>query len=1116
MNMLRIIEGGAKAGKSTRVREELLQAAELEEAEGRLLLFVPEQFSFETEREYLDALGLARSGRLRVVSFARFAADLFREFGGLAGEYADDAARITAMKLALQQCRGQLSAYASLAGRADFPAQMAGQVAEFKNAGLSCADLEQAKAGVEAGVLRDKLSDLSLLWALYEGILGEHYIDGLDTLGRAAALCAEHCWFAGRRVWLDGFKSFTAVQERLIGLMLSQKAEVTITLPIAGGEEDSRFFVPRETAKRLRALAREAGEPVASPVRLGHSGFCEEALAHLSREILLPNPRPFAGENHAVACAALFHEFDEAEFAAARILAYAREEGFAFEEIAVLVRDLPKYAPLLEAAFERYDIPFYMDRVESVDALPLFRFVTHLMQAAARRYSREEVLAMLKCGLLDVSLEEIAAFESYTYVWNLDHGQLLEPFHRHPAGYTAQPMTEAESAELAAAESVRQRAVGGIAFFLEQQKALSSWPRALYAVLERMDLPARIGEQVLALAREGRQQDSDDLRRSWEALAGLLTVMDRVLGGREIELRDFCAVFSAGAAGCELGRIPQTLDSVLVGSAERVRLRGKRAVLILGANEREFPLLPASGGIFTEQERELLAAHGFLLAAHGEEALLEERFIAWQALSSPSEQLTVTFSLGSLKGEERHPSAIVSGFRAIFPRTPVQYPQDLPPEFFCRTPRTVFLQAVRRGKDGSAFSASAREYLRTSAEYAVRLAELEQIQAEERLKIRDSALSARMFGGDRALSPSQIEQFYSCRFRYFCRYGLKLRARGRAELDPLSRGNIIHYLLEEVLSRGDFFTMEEGALRQLVEDLLAGYLGQVMGGEEQSRRFLYLYRRMSENALRLLLALRAEFAQTSFTVAGLEEPVAPGGRIAPLTIPVTEPDGRTRRLSVIGKIDRVDCWEKDGQGYVRVIDYKTGNREFSLDEVAEGLNLQMLLYLFSVWRGGRQELAGLRPAGILYLPAGVLEPRLARDAGAAEQQAAKEEGFAMNGLLLNDMTVLCAMERDLKGRFLPVSMGKNRLKGEKWLAALEDFENLEWYAVKLIQAMAGELLAGEIAPNPIQCGQRLPCRYCEFRAVCGHEPADGVRSPRKFTLEAFADVRQATEQEESR
>lgn len=1112
--MLRIIQGGAKAGKSFQVREELLQAALQEGAECGLLLFVPEQFSFETERSYVDALGLRDSGKIRVVSFGRFAEDIFREFGGLAGEYATDTARLITMKLALQECQEQLSVYDRLTGKPDFPAQLLQMIAELKNAGISGNSLLEAEHALGSGVLKDKVTDLSLLWSAHEGLLGAHYLDALDDLGRAAQLCAENNWFANKRIWIDGFKSFTGMQEHLIGLMLSQKAEVTVTLPIGGEEPDSRFAVPRETSKRLRMLAYQAGEAASHPTRLANGrGFQSDALRHFSEEILRTNPAPFPGQNDAVECAALFHEFDEAQTAAARILQYVQEDGYVFEEMAVLVRDMDKYAPLLEAAFERYEIPFYMDRVESVDILPLFRFVSHLMQAAAANFSREELLSMLKCGILELPLEEIAAFESYTYVWDIDHSQFLTPFTRHPAGYTAQPMTETEQQELYAAEKVRQFVTGWITTFRQEYDREKSWPRALYAVLSMMELPTRIGEQVLALQQQNRQKDSDDLRRSWEALIELLSTMDQIFGVRPMELREFLSVFGVSAAGYDLGRIPQTLDSVLIGSAERVRLSGKKVVLILGANDREFPLLPSSGGIFTEQEREVLTLAGIALSGRGEDAILEEKFVAWQALSSPCERLFISYSLGNLKGESRYPSAIISGFCTIFPDTPVQMPQDFPPEFFCRSPRTTFLQTVRRGQDGSVFTVSALQYLKGQPGYDEKLQMLDQTRTEQRLMLSDHRVTEAMFGGNKTVSPSQIERFYNCRFQYFCQYGLRLRSRGRAELNPLSRGNIIHFLLEQALARGDFFTIPEKELRVLVEKLLEQYLEEVMGGQEQSRRFLYLYQRMSENALRVLLALQAEFSQTEFVIAGLEEPIYPGGRITPLSIAVPDKNGQTHQVTVVGKIDRIDRWEKDGQGYVRIIDYKTGVKEFSLDEVAEGLNLQMLLYLFSIWRGGKGELANLSPAGILYLPARVLEPGLPRDAGEDMQKAALEEGFTMNGLLLNDQTVLYAMEKGLNGRFLPVSMGKTKLKGEKWLAALEDFENLEWYAIQLVRAMEGALLAGEIAPNPIQCGQRVPCQYCDYRAVCGYEPSDGYRSLRKASLEEIAGIRQESEKE---
>ena len=1098
--MLRIIEGGAKTGKSTWIQTELLRLAR-QEGENTLLLFVPEQFSFETERAYVEALGLSMAGRVQVVSFQRFSENIFREFGGLAGEYAAGTAKLLSMKLALRQCASQLGTYGRLAARPDFPQKMVEAVAELKRAGLSGEELDKASAALPAGDLHNKLADLSLLWAVYEGVLSLRYLDELDDLSRAAALCAEHRWFAGKKVFFDGYQSFTAVQERLIGLMLSQGAEVTVTLTIGG--EDSRFFVPRETEKRLRSLAYQAGESVPKPIVLTEPyGFASNALGHFAGEILRTGPAPFPGENDAVECAGLFHEFDEAEFAAARILHYAREDGYAFEEMAVLVRDMDKYAPLLEAAFERYGIPYTMDRVESVDILPLFRFCTHLIRAAASGNSREELLALLKCGVLEFPLEDAAAFESYTYVWNIDRGQFAEPFARNPSGFSPNPMTPKEEEELSAAESVRKLLNGWISAFFGAYERERSWPRALYRVLEQMDLPAKTAGKILSLQKENRQKDADDLRRSWEVLMDILSTMDKVLGEEQVDLREFSSLFSVCAAGYDLGRIPQTLDSVLVGSAERVRLTGKKAVLVLGANDREFPLLPSSGGIFTDPEREELVRLGLPLSGTADEKLLGERFVAWQALAAPTEKLTITYSLGNLKGEEKYPSAIVSGFQAIFPKSQVWMPGHFPPEFYCVSPRAAFLQAVRHGGDGSVFSSSVREYLSRDPEYGPRYRFLEEARQGGRFQMDDLSLARRMFGGQRTISPSQVEQFYQCRFRYFCRYGLGLRSRSKAQLDPLSRGSILHFLLEKALSRGDFFTMPEKELEALVAELLGQYLEEALGGEQQTRRFLYLYRRMEESALRVLLALRAEFAQTEFVIAGLEEPITPGGRIAPITVEVPGAS-----ITLTGKIDRIDLLSKENGKYVRVVDYKTGRKEFSVSSVAEGLNLQMLLYLFSIWRGGRGALSKAEPAGILYMPARPLEPKLDRYADETEQREALESGFVMNGLLLNDQTVLWAMEKDLKGRFLPVSMGKNKLNGEKYLASLGDFENLEWVALRLMEAMAGSLLAGEIAPDPISEDGRLPCEYCEFRAVCGHEDADACREVRKAGLDDIARIR---------
>lgn len=283
------------------------------------------------------------------------------------------------------------------------------------------------------------------------------------------------------------------------------------------------------------------------------------------------------------------------------------------------------------------------------------------------------------------------------------------------------------------------------------------------------------------------------------------------------------------------------------------------------------------------------------------------------------------------------------------------------------------------------------------------------------------------------------------------------------------------------------------------------------GAQEKSRQFLYYYRRMSTAALGVFKALRAEFAQTRFVVAGLEEPVGDGGKIPPLTVRV---DDRTT-VTVEGKIDRVDLFRDGKENYVRIVDYKSGGKEFQLDAMAQGLNLQMLLYLFALWKNGRGEYENATPAGILYMPAGAVKPDLPRNAGEQEQQRALEESYAMNGLLLDDRTVLCAMEPDLSGRFLPVSLGKNGMKG-KYLASRQDFENLEMYTEGLIRSMADRLLQGEIGPDPYADGSVCPCNYCDYRAVCGHESRDGFRSLGKTTLEDIAAACESAEKGEPR
>lgn len=200
--------------------------------------------------------------------------------------------------------------------------------------------------------------------------------------------------------------------------------------------------------------------------------------------------------------------------------------------------------------------------------------------------------------------------------------------------------------------------------------------------------------------------------------------------------------------------------------------------------------------------------------------------------------------------------------------------------------------------------------------------------------------------GDRlTLSPTRVEQYYRCRFSYFLQYVLRIRPRRRAELSPLESGSLVHYILEHVMRRAgaEFPRLAPEELARLAGEVADQYVAENMPAA--GRRFAYLVERLKRGVTRLLAYLQAEQTQSLFHPAAFEQEIGTGeGAVPPLTL--RTPDGRT--VQVQGKIDRVDVMEREGRTYLRVVDYKTGNKAFNLDEVYCGLNTQMLLYLFTL------------------------------------------------------------------------------------------------------------------------------------------------------------------------
>ena len=1101
--MLRFVLGRAGSGKTRFLRAALRDLA----LSGRngLTLLVPEQASFENERAMLRLLGPALARRVDVTSFSRLAEEVLRRYGGFAGRRLDDGGRSIFMSLALEQVRDRLVVYRRNAESTEMIGLLLDLGAEFKRCAVSPRDLSEAAGKMPDGTLRRKVSEIALILSAYEALVERSFVDPLDDLTRLKEQLQKHDYFAGSVVMIDSFQSFTVQEYDVLSLILAQADEVRVALCADRLDDPERgaglFSLVRRTARTLIRLANENGVPVAAPAVLGNGArFRNPELRALEAGVYRPaHPSPYTGTCKAVTLYEAKNAYDEAAFVASTIRRLVIDEGYRYRDFAVIARRTEEYRGILDAALEKWEIPYFMDRPEEIDAAPLMRLVLSAFRIAENGFRSDDVFLFLKTGLCGLSTEQISALENYAFVWNLSGKKWLAQWTDNPEGFSGE-RTERDRARLASLNDSRRAAVAPLRRFADATREATGegMAAAAFALLEDLHAAKHLRALAKALADAGDPAAAERELRTWDLLTGILDQTALVLGKNRIPRARYAELLRLVILSSRMASIPQGLDEVTVGAADRTRTAEPRAVFLVGCAQGRFPLSPGANGLISDAERRALIGLGLELNDTMEGAAVQERFFAYSAMSAASDRLYLTYPVADGEGKACSPSSIVAETRAVLPKAETLELQLLDPARFACAEAPAFELAARKWNDRDTLSATLKALFARRGEQK----RMEAVAAAARrgpAAFRDPRKAEDLFGRDPRVSATQIEKYHLCRFQYFCRYGMDARERRTAELSALEYGSLMHDLLQRLfgeIGSEKILGMGDGALRRTILGFLEDYVEARFGGlENRTPRFRYLISRLAESARIVAERIAQELAQSGFSPADFELTI--GGEIPPLVIGL--PDGGS--VTIDGKIDRVDLMTRGGVRYVRVVDYKTGQKEFRLSDILYGMNLQMLIYLAALCENGRERYGPLRPAGVLYMPAN--RPSVSAARGTPASRLAGESGrqLRMDGLVLDDAGVVAAMEPDGKGVYIPVTLKNGVPSGAGHLVSPEELGQVLRYIRDLVVSMAMELHRGNIAAVPLS-GDYDACAWCPYGAVCGHERDDPARGMQKWDRDA--------------
>lgn len=1093
--MITFIYGSFGCGKTTSV----ISSIQRDISNGiHTFLIVPEQDAVQSERRTLELLPASAQLELEVLNFSRLYNRVCREYGGLSYRYITEPIRHLLMWQNLRELAPLLSEYGPLAEKdaASLCDTMLSTLGECKANGITPTQLEMAAKKLPSDdPLHQRLLDLSLIFASFERLIEENYSDTSDDLMRLYDSLKEHRFFDGTNVYIDAFSSFTEVEHRVIERIFAQASNVTLTIPLAAPDtNDLSSASVRHSLLRLIRSAELHGGHREIVLRKNYRAT-SPSLAYLAENLWqmdAANQDAYSdGSIHMEICDTPYAEVDATT---AHVLELLRS-GERCRDIVVLIRNPKKYLGIIDTAFTKSEIPFYFSQKTDFCSLAPIKLLLSALRIKQYHWQKNDVLSHIKTGLYDFSDRSVDLFEEYLNTWNLSGHRLTDgDWTMNPDGFCEYVSSRGEEI-LQTANEVRRNLTDTLERFfilLDAAKNVPEQCKCVYQYFQNIHLE----EKLQSLAKEeftrGRRKESKELQSLYGIILNTLADIATAMPEEELSSEEFGVVLQTVFSKVDVGTIPTSVDEVTIGSAATMRVSNPKYVFVLGLCEGEFPAAINDHGLFSSADRTILSSLGMELSADADTRSSEELMYVHRAFAAPSHGLFLLTSVAELSGQSRTQSLPFRRVLALFKDLePHRYSsEDL--RYLTGAPRTaaIHLRTLEQKEDSEALKKALSPYLPE----VENLSEVSLTSTECQVDQNHLPISRTQ---ELRLSSTRFESYVKCPFNYYCTYVLGLREQKQARFRASMMGSFIHYVLEHLIrfavehSEDGQYPSDE-LLMQQVEVVVEAYIQKITPSHEKnSRKLHHLYLRLKRLAVLMLQNIIEELSSGDFVPAFFELPFnGKDGNPPPMEFLLS--DGF--KISFSGIVDRVDLLKQNGEVYLRIVDYKTGTKLFSLDEIPYGINLQMLLYLFALCRTSDSDFCkalGLwenqkpKPAGILYLSANlpIVEAEDYHNEEAVLQKAT--ESFKRSGLFLKDEDVLTAMNRELSSKFLTgVKRNKDGDLVGKPLLTSNEFETLYEKIEETIEKITGELRGGIANATPTKCPGQDPCAYCHMKPIC--------------------------------
>lgn len=1134
----KLVRGRAGTGKSTYCLREMKYIAE--QTKSKVIMLVPEQFSYAAEKRLVLALGGAGINGCEVMTFSRLAHRALSEDN--LPDYMKPAGKQVLLYQAVEEAAKENNVFSKSMDKPGFLDIMSDLISEMKRYGIPAQTLLDCTGEMEDGMLRRKLDAIARIYQRYTELIDQGFLDSEDDMERLAEKIRSEQSFADTYFWVDEFSDFLPQHYRVLSALIETSMGVTVSLCIDESEDTEGIFAPCvKSAYRLKQTAGEVGCVCSEDVVLKEKRrFQSPELAHLEKYWGQSAPGIYPQPTEDISFFTAKDLYGEVERTAEEIWRLVREKGYRFEDIGVLCGEMDSYYHIIEAVFSAYGIPYFTDRKTAVTDHPIIMLVLSIFDVLSENWSYESVFRYLRTGFTNLTQEETDLLENHVLATGIRGKRAWlsdKPWEASGGGVFDNVYHEDTDVQETVVDEIRRKVIAPFVTFqegLKRRKTVGELCQALFAFLEEgIDLPNCLDQYVKEFIRKNKLDLADQFRQIWNILMDVLDQLYTVIGQEPCGLQRFGVLLRTALSQYEIGIIPSSIDQVTLGTVERSRGGAYKALFLIGAAYGSIPAAGGKEGILSDADRSRLMKDGIEVAPDTRTRIFDQQHKVYQAVTSASEQLFISCPAADPQGNTKRPAQLVLDIRRMFPKlresdnlieTPNQELSHI------STPATTFNRMIgvltKQGVYHPLWDVVYDWYEQNSFWRD----KLEIIDAARRYKKTQSVIDKHnihhVYGNDTIYSTSRLETYTKCQYMYFVKYGLRAKERQIWQVHTFDIGTLMHYLIRQFCVRIEdgaktlpeikqaWRSADEHTCQSLLEELVSEAKEKILSvGDYGQGRVKFLLRQIERTLRRSAELIRKSIEGGEFAPVGYEQEFA--------DFRLQSEDGRAVRLR--GIIDRIDILETEEKAYIRIIDYKSGSKRFSITNLYHQLDLQLAVYAqaaVSLYQTGHLTGTGEKPveiAGILYNR--LTDPMVASDGPISleDLKAKMQAEMKLDGILLDDARILGLMDRSIQDSdklqgvsgFLPVAANKDGTpRKSSQLVSKENLGGLMSYIDRTVLDIDQAVQNGEIRMNPYKgTSVRPPCEFCPYGEICLFDGA-GYRKLKKVGRDVWEKIRE--------